>query len=79
MIAIIIRSLQVRQVGQDAPEELESRDFRALLEARESKHYEEVQLEKKRKGLIPYGETRRIFYFILRSRFVKVNRVFHYP
>jgi len=48
--------LKVRQVGQNAPEEMESRDAKAELEDRERKHQEKIKAEKRKAGLLTYAE-----------------------
>lgn len=44
--------LKTRQIGQNAPEELEVRDFKAELLEKEQKHFKKVHDEKVRQGLI---------------------------
>jgi len=48
--------LKVRQVGQNAPEEMEGRDIQSELESRELKHQDKVKDDKRKVGLMPYAE-----------------------
>jgi len=48
--------LKVRQIGQNAPEEMEGRDAKIELEDRERKHQEKTKAEKRKAGLLPYAE-----------------------
>jgi len=48
--------LKVRQPGQNAPGEVGTRDLKAELLDRERDHAQKEELEKKRKGLLPYAE-----------------------
>jgi len=45
--------LKVRQVGQAAPDEVESRDLKAELRDREEKHHKKLLEERARKGILP--------------------------
>ncbi len=41
-----------RQVGQNAPEELQVRDLKQELEEKERVHFDKVHTENRRKGLV---------------------------
>jgi protein CWC15 len=49
--------LKVRQTGQGTQGEIATRDLKAELEDREREHAQKGELEKKRKGLLPYAEN----------------------
>lgn len=53
-------TLKVRQIGQNAPSELQVRDFKQELKDREEAHKQNVQKEQTRAGLIPFADQQQL-------------------